>query len=73
MADRICGEEFEIRSRRLIGQRLVHVFGAAGNDRQIRLGWLIGGGAALFPVAQRAEGNAVAGGEFLLRQTERGE
>ena len=70
MADRICAEEFEIRSRRLIGQRLMHVLGAAGDDAQIRLGRLIWGSAALFPIAQRAEGNAIAGGKLLLRQTE---
>lgn len=43
---------------------------AASNNRQIGLRWLIGCGAALLPIAQRAEGNVKPLGEFLLSQTQ---
>src|SRR5277367_4540128 len=43
---------------------------AARDDRQICPGRLIGDGAPLFPIAKGAEGNAVAGGEFFLRDAQ---
>src|ERR1039458_2541898 len=44
------------------------MIGIAGNDRQIGARWLVRLRAALLPIPQRAKGNAIAGGKFLLRQ-----
>jgi hypothetical protein len=57
-------------STALAFQYALHSSRAASNNRQIGLRWLIGCGAALFPIAQRAEGNMKPLGEFFLSQTQ---
>ena len=52
-AGRRCGTGSPCGSWRSL-QRAEHAFGIAGDDRQIGAGRLVGFGAALFPVAQRA-------------------
>ena len=49
-------------------QRTPHSLGVAGNDREIGAGGLVGFRAALLPIEQRAERDAVTSREFFLSQ-----
>src|SRR5512147_13514 len=51
-------------------QRAEHTFRIASDRQQVGAGRLVGAGAALFPVAQRPEGNLIAGRKLLLCETE---
>lgn len=65
----VCAENsLDDTPQALAFQYALHPFGATSNDRQIGLRWLIGCGAALFPIAQCAERNVKPLGEFLLSQ-----
>src|SRR3954449_12900075 len=52
-------------------KRFAHALRVVSDDGEMGAGGLVGLAAALLPVAQYAERDAVARGEFLLRQTER--
>src|SRR5690349_21261590 len=52
-------------------QGVFDTFGVVRDDGEIGAGRLIGFTTPLFPIAERAKGNMIAGGEFLLRQAER--
>ena len=54
----------------LTSQGALYSFRATGDDGQIGLRGPVGDGAALFPIAKRAQGNSVPRGEFLLCQTQ---
>ena len=47
----------------------LYSFRASRDDHQIGLRGLIGRGPPLFPIAQCAQGDMIAGGKFLLGQT----
>lgn len=48
----------------------MHCVRVTGDCGEVGAGGLIGFGAALFPVAESAEGDLVAGGEFFLGEAE---
>jgi hypothetical protein len=51
-------------------QCALDTFGIARDDGEIGFGGLVGHGAALFPIAQGAKGEAIERSKFLLGQAE---
>ena len=64
---RFCSEGLLSICSRVV-QHAIHMVRIAGDELQIGLGGLIGNGATLFPVPQRANRYVIAKGKFFLRQ-----